>query len=75
MRRRTPDLRDFDPTKLIDDFHEVTEESFPDHWRKGSIDYELTYKFEPLKAQVRSVPVWKKISSSVRGFLYGLFKR
>ena len=46
-RRRTPDLLDFDPTKLIDDFHEVTEESFPDHWRKGSIDYELTYKFEP----------------------------
>ena len=46
-RRRTPDLLDFDPTKLLDDFHEVTEESFPDHWRKGSIDYELTYKFEP----------------------------
>ena len=46
-RRRTPDLLDFDPAKLIDDSHDVTEESFPDHWRKGSIDYELTYKFEP----------------------------
>lgn len=46
-RRRTPNLLDFDPAKLIDDSHEVTEESFPDHWRKGSIDYELTYKFEP----------------------------
>ena len=46
-RRRTPDLLDFDPAKLIDDSHEVTEESFPDHWLKGSIDYELTYKFEP----------------------------
>lgn len=46
-RRRTPGLLDFDPAKLIDDSHEVTEESFPDHWRKGSIDYELTYKFEP----------------------------
>ena len=46
-RRRTPDLLDFDPAKLIDDSHEVTEESFPDHWRKGSIDYELTYRFEP----------------------------
>lgn len=46
-RRRNPDLLDFDPEKLIDDSHEVTEESFPDHWRKGSIDYELTYKFEP----------------------------
>ena len=47
VRRRTPDLLDFDPAKLIDESHEVTEESFPDHWRKGSIDYELTYKFEP----------------------------
>ena len=46
-RRRNPELLDFDPTKLIDDSHEVTEDSFPDHWRKGSIDYELTYKFEP----------------------------
>ena len=46
-RRRTQDLLDFDPAKLIDDSHEVTEKSFPDHWRKGSIDYELTYKFEP----------------------------
>ena len=46
-RRHTPDLLDFDPAKLIDDSHDVTEESFPDHWRKGSIDYELTYKFEP----------------------------
>ncbi|WP_299137571.1 ATP-dependent RNA helicase HrpA [uncultured Corynebacterium sp.] len=46
-RRRTPDLLDFDPAKLVDDSHEVTEESFPNHWRKGSIDYELTYKFEP----------------------------
>ena len=46
-RRLNPELLDFDPTKLIDDSHEVTEESFPDHWRKGSIDYELTYKFEP----------------------------
>lgn len=46
-RRRTPDLLDFDPEKLIDDSHDVTEESFPDHWRKGTIDYELTYKFEP----------------------------
>lgn len=46
-RRRTPDLLNFDPAKLIDDSHEVTEESFPDHWHKGSIDYELTYKFEP----------------------------
>ena len=46
-RRHTPDLLDFDPAKLIEDSHDVTEESFPDHWRKGSIDYELTYKFEP----------------------------
>ncbi|MDK8678772.1 ATP-dependent RNA helicase HrpA [Corynebacterium accolens] len=46
-RRQEPDLLNFDPATLVDDSHDVTEVSFPDHWRKGSIDYELTYKFEP----------------------------
>ncbi|MDK8658241.1 MULTISPECIES: ATP-dependent RNA helicase HrpA [unclassified Corynebacterium] len=46
-RRQKPDLLNFDPATLVDDSHDVTEVSFPDHWRKGSIDYELTYKFEP----------------------------
>lgn len=46
-RRQKPDLLNFDPATLVDDSHDDTEVSFPDHWRKGSIDYELTYKFEP----------------------------
>ncbi|WP_237791819.1 ATP-dependent RNA helicase HrpA [Corynebacterium accolens] len=46
-RRQEPDLLNFDPATLVDDSHDVTEVSFPDHWRKGSIDYELAYKFEP----------------------------
>ena len=70
-RRRTPDLLDFDPTKLIDDSHEVTEESFPDHWRKGSIDYELTYKFEPgdpLDGVTVMVPIPMLASLDTEGF-------
>ncbi|MDK8497262.1 ATP-dependent RNA helicase HrpA [Corynebacterium accolens] len=46
-RRQEPDLLNFDPATLVDDSHDVNEVSFPDHWRKGSIDYELAYKFEP----------------------------
>ena len=70
-RRRTPDLLDFDPTKLIDDSHEVTEEAFPDHWRKGSIDYELTYKFEPgdpLDGVTVMVPIPMLASLDTEGF-------
>ena len=70
-RRRTPDLLDFDPAKLIDDSHEVTEESFPDHWRKGSIDYELTYKFEPgdpLDGVTVMVPIPMLASLDTEGF-------
>ena len=46
-RRSEPDYLSFDPEALIEDTQDVTEQSFPDHWRKGSIDYELSYKFEP----------------------------
>ncbi|MBK4138163.1 ATP-dependent RNA helicase HrpA [Corynebacterium macginleyi] len=46
-RRQEPDLLNFDPATLIDDSHDVTEVSFPNHWRKGSINYDLSYKFEP----------------------------
>ena len=38
---------DFDPEALLEDDHDVTEDAFPDRWLKGSIDYDLTYKFEP----------------------------
>ncbi|QCB28600.1 ATP-dependent RNA helicase HrpA [Corynebacterium endometrii] len=47
-RKQTPDLLDFDPDKLINDEDEqVTESAFPDRWLKGSIDYDLSYRFEP----------------------------
>lgn len=47
-KRQTPDLLDFDPDKLInDDDEQVTEAAFPDRWLKGSIDYDLSYRFEP----------------------------
>ena len=47
-RQQEPDLLDFDPEALLsDDAAGVTEQAFPDRWRKGSIDYELTYRFEP----------------------------
>lgn len=38
---------DFDPEALLEDDHDVTEDAFPDRWLKGSIDYDLSYKFEP----------------------------
>ncbi|MDO5031696.1 ATP-dependent RNA helicase HrpA [Corynebacterium sp.] len=46
-KQRDKHVLDFDPDKLIEDSHEVTEEAFPDRWLKGSIDYDLAYKFEP----------------------------
>ncbi|WIM69915.1 ATP-dependent RNA helicase HrpA [Corynebacterium suedekumii] len=43
-----PDLLDFDPEALLgDDARAVTEDAFPDRLHKGSIDYDLTYRFEP----------------------------
>lgn len=47
QRRNDRDFLNFDPDALVGDNQDVTEEAFPDHWRKGSIDYELSYKFEP----------------------------
>ncbi|MTE09104.1 ATP-dependent RNA helicase HrpA [Corynebacterium aurimucosum] len=38
---------DFDPEALLEEDHDVTEDAFPDRWLKGSIDYDLSYKFEP----------------------------
>ncbi|GAB3694782.1 ATP-dependent RNA helicase HrpA [Corynebacterium nasicanis] len=47
-RQQHPDLLDFDPAALLgDEADSVTEEAFPDRWRKGSIDYDLEYRFEP----------------------------
>ena len=46
-RQKNPTLLDFDPEALLNDDSTVTEDAFPDHWKQGSIDYELTYRFEP----------------------------
>lgn len=46
--RSNPQLLDFDPNKLIDpDAHDVDEAQFPEMWRQGSLDFTVTYKFEP----------------------------
>ena len=70
-RRQEPDLLNFDPATLVDDSHDVTEVSFPDHWRKGSIDYELTYKFapgDPLDGVTVMVPVPMLAGLDTEGF-------
>lgn len=46
-RRQNPELLDFDPAKLLTTSDEGTEEQFPATWRKGSVEYELSYRFEP----------------------------
>src|SRR5699024_12155756 len=46
-RQKNPTLLDFDPEALLNDDSTVTEDAFQDHWKHGSIDYELTYRFEP----------------------------
>ncbi|AGF72672.1 ATP-dependent RNA helicase HrpA [Corynebacterium halotolerans] len=47
-RQENPGLLDFDPADLVSaDAETVTEQAFPDRWRKGGIDYDLAYRFEP----------------------------
>ncbi|WP_442873658.1 ATP-dependent RNA helicase HrpA [Corynebacterium sp. SCR221107] len=47
-RKSQPDLLDFDPEKLLQDAaEEITEEQFPDTWRQGSVELNLSYVFEP----------------------------
>lgn len=47
-KQKHPHLLDFDPDKLLsDEAGQVTEEQFPDTWKKGSVELELTYRFEP----------------------------
>ncbi|MFH0410728.1 ATP-dependent RNA helicase HrpA [Corynebacterium sp. L4756] len=46
-RHKNPTLLDFDPDSLLNEDASVTEEAFPDKWKQGSIEYELTYRFEP----------------------------
>lgn len=47
-RTAHPDKLNFDPAKLLaDSAGDFAEEQFPDTWRQGSLEYELTYQFEP----------------------------
>ncbi|MEJ5919687.1 ATP-dependent RNA helicase HrpA [Corynebacterium sp. H78] len=46
--QKSPTLLDFDPSKLVNpDAHDVSEVQFPDMWQQGSLDFTLSYKFEP----------------------------
>ena len=45
--RTEPTLLDFDPSKLVSDTHNVSEVAFPNVWRQGNVEYELSYRFEP----------------------------
>ncbi|MGP6172997.1 ATP-dependent RNA helicase HrpA [Corynebacterium sp. A21] len=46
--RENPTLLDFNPEELLGEGAEgMTEAAFPDTWRKGDIDYTLSYRFEP----------------------------
>lgn len=45
---KRPDLLSFDPAKLLaEGAKEFAEEQFPDAWQQGSLEFELTYHFEP----------------------------
>ena len=47
-RQKDPHLLDFDVDKLVNpDADTVAEESFPDAWHQGSLEFELSYHFEP----------------------------
>ncbi|WP_257158374.1 ATP-dependent RNA helicase HrpA [Corynebacterium cystitidis] len=47
-RQTQPGFLDFDPDALLDQEHSANADTqFPDHWRQGSVSYELQYKFEP----------------------------
>lgn len=46
--RTQPDLLDFDPDKLLNPDADVMDENaFPEMWQQGTLDFTLTYKFEP----------------------------
>lgn len=48
QRSEDPHFLDFDPERLLaEDAQDVSEDAFPDVWRQGSFDFELSYRFEP----------------------------
>nr|WP_123936006.1 ATP-dependent RNA helicase HrpA [Corynebacterium gerontici] len=47
-RSKDPTFLDFDPRNLVAEHAaEITEDAFPDIWRQGSLDFSLSYQFEP----------------------------
>ncbi|WP_313770428.1 ATP-dependent RNA helicase HrpA [Corynebacterium anserum] len=47
-RHKTPDLLDFDPDHLIDSAEgAAAADAFPDVWHQGSLQFDLTYVFQP----------------------------
>ena len=45
---KTPHLLDFDPAKLLNpDAESVGASEFPEMWQQGTLDFALSYKFEP----------------------------
>ncbi|MDO5029210.1 MAG: ATP-dependent RNA helicase HrpA [Corynebacterium sp.] len=47
-KQKQPDLLDFDPNKLLNpDAGDIDDNAFPEMWQQGSVDFALSYKFEP----------------------------
>ncbi|MDY3126786.1 MAG: ATP-dependent RNA helicase HrpA, partial [Corynebacterium sp.] len=70
-RHTSPCLLDFDPDALLSSDEGITEEAFPDRWLKGSIDYDLSYRFEPghpLDGVTLKVPVPLLAGLDTEGF-------
>ncbi|MDK8819885.1 ATP-dependent RNA helicase HrpA [Corynebacterium amycolatum] len=45
---KQPNLLDFDPNKLLNpDAGDIDDNAFPEMWQQGSVDFSLSYKFEP----------------------------
>lgn len=48
QRRDDPEYLHFDPNKLVDDSAQnITAEDFPTSWTQGSMQFNVSYKFEP----------------------------
>ncbi|QGU02201.1 ATP-dependent RNA helicase HrpB [Corynebacterium kalinowskii] len=69
---KNPDALNFDPAKLLaEGANEFAEEQFPDVWRQGSLEFELTYQFEPgnkYDGVTVRIPVPLLAGASVEGF-------
>ena len=47
-RPKNPTLLDFDPDKLLNpEAGDFDDNAFPEMWQQGSLDFALSYKFEP----------------------------